>query len=216
MKKILAVFVLVILAGAVCFGQDEPKIKARNALVEAEITLAKTAGTYMVIDLEDRSVSLKARGMVLRKWAIKKTRFWGKAVPIAAYKLEKKSALSQPERPNITPGKEEQEKAAKGKKEAFDLGVLELKDMPVHFSLDFGQGIHLSIRPKTKRFWPALLNVGKTLSRLTFLPLKTVWFAVRKKSFTDIEIVMPSEKDAQGIYWSFLDKQNTLIFQPIK
>jgi hypothetical protein len=205
---------VVAVIGACAIGgwaQDGPSLKKTNRLLEAELSLAKAPGTYMVIDIEGRTVSLKARGIVLRQWPIKKTRSWGKAVPLAVMKLEGKSALSEPERPNITPGKEDKKSEAEGAKDPVDLGVLELKDMPVHFSLDFGKGIRVSVRPRTGRFWPVLVNIAKRISWHTYLPLKTIWFALRKKSFMEIELVMPTEKDAQGIYWSFTYGQNAII-----
>jgi len=211
MKTALSTLILTGVYAIFGWGQESPALKEKNRLLETELSLAKSPGTYMVIDVEGRTVSLKARGIVLRQWEIKKTRSWGKTVPLAVMKLAGKSALSEPERPNITPGKEENKSEAKGGKDSVDLGILELKNMPVHFSLDFSQGIHISVRPRTGRFWPALVNIGKRVSWYTFLPLKTLWYAARKKSFTEIELVMPSEKDAQGIYWSFLEKHNTII-----
>ncbi|MCX6562620.1 MAG: hypothetical protein NTU60_03325 [Candidatus Aminicenantes bacterium] len=215
MKKSSPLVLTLVVAGVLSgYAQERADLFEKNRFFEAELSLAKIPGTYMIIDIGERTVSLKARGQVLRKWTIARTRSWGKSVPLKVFKMEKKSALSQPERPNITPGKEDQKTTDKEKKDSSDLGVLELKDMPVHFSLHFGQNVHISVKPRTKRFWPTLLNVGKTISWHTILPLKTLWFALRKKSFTEIELVMPSEKDAQAIYWSFLDGHSTLIFQP--
>jgi hypothetical protein len=164
----------------------------------------------MIIDLEGGAVLLKARGFILKNWGIESARTWGKPVPVKEYKLLGKSALSKPERKNITPGKEDPQKA-KEKKDASEPEVLELKDMPVHFALLFGDDIRVSFRPKTSRFWPSLLNFGKGVSWFVYLPLKTLWLALGHKSFTEIEVVMQDEKEAQGVYWSFLEGHGTII-----
>jgi len=214
MKRVWIV-VMMMGAGALSIGaQSGLQLAERGRLLEAELSLAKSRGTYMILDIENRTLALKARGLVLRQWAIEKTRIWGKGASLEILKMERKSALAKPERPNITPGKEAKGAKDEENKDTVDLGILELIDMPVHFSLHFGKNIHVSVRPRTKRFWPALMNIGKSISWHTFLPLKTIWFALLKnKAFTEIELIMPSEKDAQSIYWSFLDGQSTLIIQ---
>lgn len=191
-------------------GQDTAKLAKLNRILESEASLANHPASYMIIDLESRAVLLKARGLVLKKWAIKSFRSWGKPVPVKEYKLLGKSALSKPERKNITPGKEEPNKA-KEKKDADELEVLELKDMPVHFTLLFGDDIRISFRPKTSRFWTSILNFGKNISWSAYLPLKTLWLSLKRKSFTEMEIVMQDEKEAQGVYWSFLEGHGTII-----
>lgn len=185
----------------------------QNKLLENELTLARKAASYVIINLQDKGISLKAKGIVLRKWDIQSSKSWGRPVGHVLYKMTKKSALSQPKRPDITPGQEEKKTEDKEKKEAFDLGVLELKDMPIHYDLSFDENISISVRPKTKKFWPSLINIRKTISWFTYLPVKTIWHVLKKKPFTEIEIVMKNEKDAQGVYWSFLDGQSTIIYQ---
>ena len=191
-------------------GQDGAKLARLNKVLECEVSLANTAASYMIIDLDAKAVELKARGLVLKKWAIKSSRTWGKPVAIKEFKLLGKSALSKPERKNITPGKEDPKKA-KEKKGPDDLDVLELKDMPVHFSLKFGDDIRVSFRPTTSRFWPSFLNLGKNIAWFAYLPLKTIWLSLQHKSFTEIEVVMQDEKESQGVYWSFLEGHKTII-----
>jgi len=189
---------------------DTAKLAERNRILESEASLAKNPVSYMIIDLQEGAVRLKARGLVLKQWDIRSSRQWGKSVPIKEYKLLGKSALSKPERKNITPGKEDNNKD-KTKKEPGEPEVLELKDMPVHFILNFEENIRVSFRPKTSRLWPSLMNFGKGVSWFVFLPLKTLWLGVGGKSFTEIEVVMPNEGESQGVYWSFLEGHGTII-----
>jgi hypothetical protein len=206
----VALAILALVSEGLGRGQDMAKLAKMNKVLECEAVLAKTPASYMIIDLESGAVLLKARGLVLKKWDIRSSRQWGKPVPIKEYKLLGKSALSKPERKNITPGKEDSNKD-KTKKNPGEPEVMELKDMPVHFTLNFGDDIRVSFRPKTSRFWPSLLNFGKGVSWAVYLPLKTIWLALGHKSFTEIEIVMPDEKEAQGVYWSFLEGHGTII-----
>jgi hypothetical protein len=214
MKKRAALMMMVGFFAIALKAQNASVGDEQNKLLENELTLARKAASYVIINLQDKSISLKAKGIVLRKWDIQSSKSWGRPVGPAPYKMTKKSALSQPKRPDITPGQEEKKTKDKEKKEAFDLGVLELKDMPIHYDLSFDENIYISVRPKTKRFWPSLMNIGKTISWFTYLPMKTIWHVLKKKPFTEIEIVMKNEKDAQGVYWSFLDGQSTIIYQP--
>jgi hypothetical protein len=196
------------------FGQNKIPSGPDQKLVESELALAIRPISYMVINLRAKTIALKARGMTLKTWPIASWKIWGKSVPANALALKKKSALKNPKRTNITPGKEGgAKKDTNTGKDALDLGVLELKDMPVHFSLDFGNGIAVSVRPKTTRFWPTLVNVWKGVSRTISNPLKTVWVVFRRKSFTQIDLVLPNEKDAKSLYWAFLDGHNTIIYK---
>jgi hypothetical protein len=194
-------------------AQDARQLSVQNRRLENELSLARKPVSYMVIDLEAKKVTLRSRGMVLKKWDVRGFKTWGKPIPDHPLKLLKKTALTKPKRTNITPGQEETKKKSEEKKDTFDIGTLELKDMPVHYDLVFEGNIRISVRPRTKRVWPALRNIAKSVSWLTYLPFKTVWFSARGKSFTQIQLVMGSEKDAQGIYWAFLDGHGTLIYR---
>jgi len=214
MKKDIRMSLAAAILGLLSLSAQDPRVLSeQNRRLENELSLARKPVSYMVIDLESKTVTLRSRGMILKTWGVHRFKTWGKPIPDQTVKLVKKTALSNPKRANITPGQEETKKKSDEKKDTFDLGTLELKDMPVHYNLLFEGNVRISVRPRTKRFWPALLNIAKSVSWLTYLPLKTVWFSVRGKSFTQIELVIRSEKDAQGIYWSFLDGHGTLIYR---
>lgn len=211
MTKSIGAFVTFLLVASLvmAFAQEINLLEESNRVLENELALARMSVLYMVINLEEKAILLKSRGMVLRKWDVQKFKLWGRPIPAEVFKLSKKSALIPPKRPNITPGKEDEQQG--GKKDTVELGVLELDDMPVHYSLTLEEGIRISVRPRTKRFWPALMNFGKSVSWFTFLPLKTIWLTLKKKPFTEVELIMPTEKDARGIYWSYLEGQGTIV-----
>ena len=83
--------------------------------------------------------------------------------------------------------------------------------MPVHFDLIFDDDIRVAIRPRAKKFGTRIANLGKALGWYIGLPIKTIFRAIGRKPFTEIAVVLVSEKDAQGIYWSFLDGHQTII-----
>ncbi len=201
------------------YGQASADLKSRNRLLESELALAKVSGSYVIIDLAGKEISLKARGMTLRKWEIARSRLWGRRIPMRTLKLEMKSALKPPQRPDITPGREEPKPEAKpgaaasapAKPADVDLGILELKDMPLHYDLVFDEDIHVGVRPKSKRFGARMTNLGKTLGWYFGLPIRTIFRTIAKKPFTEISIVVMSEKDAREIYWAYLDGHQTII-----
>jgi hypothetical protein len=209
---ILAMYCAVLACGV--FAQPSGDLKSRNRLLESELALAKTGGSYMVIDIAGKAVSLRARGMIMRKWDIGSSRAWGKRIPMKTLKMKTKSALKPPQRANITPGKEEKpakESSSPAASSEPDLGILELKDMPVHYDLIFEDGIRVAVRPRSGKFGTRITSLGKTLGWYIGLPIKTIFRAIRKKPFTEISIVLSSEKDAREIYWAFLDGHRTII-----
>ncbi len=189
-------------------ADEKTKAAEMNLLLEAEAALAKTPSSYFIMDFGEQAVFLKARGIVLKKWELRKARFWGKAVSIKAVKLFKKSAWFPPKRKNIVPGKDEQGNV--------ELGVLELKDMPSFYRLTFPDGIRISVRPKSGKFLLFFRNLGNALRRYTYLPIKTLWLSLRKNSFTEIDIVLASENDSKALFWAFLEGQSCIIYKPSK
>jgi hypothetical protein len=209
---IAGVFVALALALS---AQGTIDLRRQNKILESELNLARGKGSYMIIDLEGKTISLRARGMVLRQWDIGKSRTWGKRIPMKTLKLERRSALRSPKRTNITPGKDDAKpqtgSSTSGAAAGPDLGILELDDMPVHYDLVFDGDVRVSIRPRSSRLGTGLINLGKSVLWYSWLPIKTVLRSATKKPFTEIAVVLPSEKAAREIYWSFLEGHQTLI-----
>jgi hypothetical protein len=203
-------FVALFLWLALILAAADEKTKAveMNQLLEAEAGLAKAPSSYFIVNLGEKAVFLKAKGIVLKKWELQKAKFWGKAVSIKALQLSKKNAWFPPKRKNIVPGKDEQGNV--------DLGVLELKDMPSLYRLEFRDRIRILVRPKSGKFFLFVRNVGNAFRRFTYLPLKTLWLTLRKRDFTEIELVMASEKDAKAMFWAFLEGQSCIVYKPSK
>jgi len=210
MKKtaVLSLALLMICAAGATMGgsKDGPAANPRAAALEQELALAKTPGMYFLFDFKKRRIDLKFRGLALKTWEIARTKVWGRDFDVRISKLERKSTLFPPKRANITP--------KPGEEADIELDVLELDKMPTHFSLYFGEKLRIKVRPKTRKFGKMVLNAGAGIVWYGFLPLKTVWMSLRKKPFTEIEIVTKNEKDAKAIYWAFYEGQSCLIYHP--
>jgi hypothetical protein len=206
-------------------GQGRSVSARRTAFMEQEYAIAKTAKSYFIFDFEDKTVFLKAKGIVLKQWPIAKFSCWGRATGPLPYALERKTALNPPVRNDVTPVKDDQA-AAEGaivpapapepKKTSLsdDLDILELVKMPVKYTLVLPDEIKIIVHAKKKglaRFWEGF---GRIFSRGIARPYQTIVRAIKKNPFTDIEIVFPEENDAKGVYWSFFEGQKCLIYWP--
>jgi hypothetical protein len=84
--------------------------------------------------------------------------------------------------------------------------------MPARYTLSMREGLFISIRPPSKRFIAKLSSIWHSLSWYTLPPLKVVWFSLRKRPFTAVNIVMKNKKDAQELYWAFLEGSECIIY----
>jgi hypothetical protein len=205
MKRILiAICGAAILAAAGPTGAETP---GHSAFLEQELALAKTSASYFVFDFNARSVVLKARGFALKTWPMATFRKWGRPSAMKPYALAKKSAINKPQRKNITPKPGEPPKDA-------ELDILELDKMPVAYTLELADEIRIHVRPQTGGLKNFLGGLGRIFTWTLAKPIKTVFRALKKSPYTDIEIVVPTEKDAKGVYWSFFEGQKCLIRWP--
>jgi hypothetical protein len=213
-RKAGLIFWLMALISSADLGRArQQNVGARDdQLLESELAVARQAGSYVIMNLEGRSLILKSRGITLKTWSIEKEGYWGKPVPVGAYQLLKKSTWSPPKRANITPEKREDERKGSENTAGFELDTLELKDMPFHFSLLLENNIKISIWPKTPRLWPRLLIIGNSVLRFVYRPLKTLWMAAIRRPYSEINLVLPSETEAKSLFWSLLEGQKCIVY----
>jgi hypothetical protein len=184
-----------------CSDLNDPE----RYLLESELKLAKKPGLYFILDLKDKRISLKARGNLLREWEINHARYWGNPVDVKPISLIEKMTILHPKRERIDPGENEKNKK-------YELKALELDDMPSSYTLSLAEGIFLNVRPEAKGWTSIFPMTLSTLKRHMLLPLKTVWFSVKKKPFTSIEIVLNDKRESQALYWAFTEGTACLIF----
>ena len=204
--------VLLLLTGAVGLsGQpaaDREKIVRGQQELTWEYELAKEPHFYFILDAPHKSLELRVRGMVLRTWKIEAVRFWGKPAFTKIVRLSRKSALKPPQRNVIKPG--ETATVPKDPKEAsgFELDALELKDMPESFSLEFDNGLHVSVKSKEA----GLAGIKEEIYWYGSLPLRSFFGRREGKVISEMQIRFINEKDAQAIYWIFVEGIKGLIY----
>lgn len=206
-----AIIVLLLFAGAAGLsGQttDREKIVRGQQELNWEYELAKEPHFYFVLDAPHKNLELRVRGMVLRTWKVESLRFWGTPAFAKTVRLVKKSTLNPPRRTVIKPG--ETTTAPKDPKAAasFELDALELKDMPKTFSLEFDNGLHVSVKTKQRGFKGFKEDIGWYVT----LPVRSLFGAREGRTTSELEIRFEKEKDAQAIYWIFFDGIKGLVY----
>lgn len=178
---------------------------SEKLLLESELTLAKKPSLYFIFDLRNKKIYLKARGILLREWEIRKVRYWGNPVAIKPIALTEKIAILPPKRESIKPEDSDED-------EKYEVKALELDDMPSSYTLSLTGDIFLCVKPEAKG-WISIFPIAlSTLRWYTLLRLKTLWFSVKKKPFTSIEIVLNIKRESQALYWAFTERMECIIF----
>jgi len=181
------------------------RLVRENNLLKSEQQLAKTPQVYVLFNLVEKKIFIKARGTVLKELSIDSLRTWGASIQVKPMTLLKKDALIEPGRKEIKPAKE-------GEETTSELQALQVGDMPARYRLSLDDTIRLYVRPKAEGTLSTLLNVLSSLkSYLIIRPLGTLWYALRRESFTEIVIYL-SENDARSLYWAFQEGYGCVIW----
>lgn len=207
-RTVIALLLLIGAAGLSGQTADKEKVLRGRQELTWEYELAKEPHFYFVLDAPHKTLELRVRGMVLRIWKIESVRFWGKPAFTKTVRLVKKSALKPPQRNILKPG--ETATAPKDPKAAaaFELDALELKDMPRSFGLDFDNGLHVSV--KTREI--GLRGIREEIYWYGSLPVRNLLGARKGKTISEMEIRFKNEKDAQAIYWIFVEGIRGLVY----
>lgn len=177
---------------------EKDSIIRENQLLEIELSLTKKPKLYFIFNITEKKIYLKAKGIQLREWEIKKMRNWGDPLPMEPVSLVKKSTLFPPKREKIMPNHDKEEKE-------FKLEALELHDMPSSYTLFFKEGTFVYIRSKPKGLISIPYNIAHIITWFTVHPIETVWFSVKRKPFTAVYIALNNKREAQALYWAFIE-----------
>ncbi|MGA2533468.1 MAG: hypothetical protein ABSG19_10580 [Candidatus Aminicenantales bacterium] len=207
MKRHGYFWMLFLAASSGLFGQapDKEKILRTQQELAAENELAKETHFYFVLDVREKNLELKVRGMALRSWKLQSMRFWGKPAFSKTVQLVHKSTLKPPQRNVIKPGETTPTPKDPSK---FELEALELKDMPKTFTLEFDNGLRVSVKTAGK-------GVGALRDEMTWygwLPVQSYFRARNGKSTSELELRFEKETDAQAIYWIFFEGIKGLVY----
>jgi hypothetical protein len=181
------------------------RLVRENNLLKSENQLAKTPQVYVLFNLVEKKIFIKARGTVLKELSTDSLGIWGASIQVKLMTLLKKDALIEPERKEIKPAKE-------GEETTSELQALQVGDMPARYRLNLDGTLWLYVRPKAEGTMSNLLNILSSLkSHLIIKPLGTLWHALRGKSFTEVVIYL-SENDARSLYWTFQEGYGCVIW----
>ena len=226
MKRTIAGWALLAAAaaGLAAGTADRAALAKKQSDLASEYTLAKDPNFYFVFDVGGRKLELRVRGMVLRTWPLGAMRFWGRPDLAGPVELVKKTTLKAPERIVIKPGEEEAlvKAPAPGTKAApsktapataadYDLEALELRDMPKRFSLDFDNGLHVTVKSRDAASGGPLKKLAEAWRWYVALPLENLFGSREGRPVSELELTFEDGKDAQSIYWHFFDGIKGLI-----
>lgn len=185
----------------------QESLRIENQLLETELGVAEAPRIYFLFNFKDSKIYFKARGRVLRELPIKGIRVWGRIPSVAATVLVGKSTLFPPKRVQIQP--------ANAPKDGDDVRIeaLDLKDMPVTFTLEMKDKSSITIRPEATGMMSWLWSARHPVAWYLTRPVLTVWHTARREPFRSIELVI-EEADARALYWSFLDGMTAIVFSP--
>ena len=196
---------------------DRRELAQKHASLTAEYTLAKESNFYFVLDVVGRKLDLRVRGMVLMSWPLEKMRFWGNPGFAGTVQMVKKTTLKAPERIVIKPGETgETAPAPEAKPDAkgaaaptnpaeFTLEALELRDMPKTFSLDFDNGLHISVKSGDGGPQGPARSMRDAWRWYVDLPLRNLFGSREGRKISELELTFPKGENAQAIYWHFFD-----------
>lgn len=179
----------------------------QSQLLETEYSLAKSPHLYFILDIGEKRIDLKAKGLTLRTWRIEKIRLWGDPVLLNPVSIVKKTALFAPKREEIKPEAPESEKK-------FELEALELSDMPPGFTLNLENNISIYVRPDSKGWISFFKTFGRALNWHLFQPLKTVLSAVKKIPYTAFDIRLENRDESRSFYWAAVEDSRFIILPP--
>ncbi|MGB9836594.1 MAG: hypothetical protein ACPLRX_07635 [Candidatus Saccharicenans sp.] len=219
-------------SGEVVRDKARLAILKENKFLEQELLLAKNPQYYFVINLKEKKIELRARGMVLKSWTARDIKYLGPAVPIEIVTLTQKTALKPPKRLLINPAenqnkseaaarseenkdkKKESEKAGatsgSNPSDNFELQALEITDMPSSYELVLSNGLEVAVRTLGKE---TARQRKELVSWYILRPVRNL-FSGGKTEKPRLIIYFDKERDAQGIYWAFIDGLKGLIWLP--
>ena len=203
--KAISITVILFLCLGVSWGESSTAYE-QIRILEAELSLAQGPDCYLVVDVGAKKIYLKAKGVVLREWEIRKARKWGIPLALEPLALKKKSALFPPKREKIRPHE------AKSESDAFELEALEINDMPKSFTMNLDGNISLYIRPHNEGLFSKMAGIPHLVKWYVWCPLRTVFLSLKKDSFHALDLVLASELEAQSFYWVVLEGKKIVIF----
>lgn len=213
--KIILSLIYILFALLISAGAEAEALNSKEELLQSEIELAQKPQVYFMLNLKEKKLYFKARGVILKEIPVEDIKFWGDLLTVKPYAMTKKISSSAPARDKIDPEEIKKEEVKKEEKkddkEKFQLKALELSDMPSSYTLSLDDNVIISVKPSDKGIVQGIYSAAHSLSWYISRPLYTVWNALRKKPYTAVQLRLKKE-DAQSLYWSFVEGGKVIIY----
>jgi hypothetical protein len=210
--RILILFLLLLLGfapAALTSDNALTGLQQFNTFLQAEYDLAKSGTSYLLIDLQEHQLQLKASGLVLETFSIDDSRCWGQPMDLSVASLTGKSSLVSPERYVQVVSVVEQDAA----ETAQPLKAFELHDMPTSYRLHLDNGTEIAVRATSSHWFSRLRNLLAVPAWYLSRPLISNWNFLRGSPYNELALSM-SEQDARKLYWAFSEGTPCLIRLP--
>jgi hypothetical protein len=192
-------------------GAEEKNEAYRNRrLLEEEYALAKTPQFYFMFNLGQKTIELKTRGIVLRKWTAKEIRLSGAPASFKIISLKMKSTMTPPKRRVIKPGESEEPTVITKKSGEIELETYEVFDMPKTFDFVMDEGICISVELTAKKSARILKNIREYLGQT----MKMLGLNKKGPCASRIEVIFNDPEEGQHLYWDFPEGTKGLIWFP--
>ncbi len=184
-------------------------LQQENALLQAEYDLAKAGKPYLLIDLQEQQLELKASGLPLETWHIDSYRRWGYPSALTAVDLQSKSSLAEPEREVHVVSAAVPDGVAADK----PLKAFELADMPTSYRLHLGNGTDITVHPAPGTWFQHLRSILAVPAWYLSRPVISSWKFLRGSPYNELALAI-SAQDARRLYWAFSEGTPCLIRLP--
>ncbi len=166
---------------------DDQTLQEDTRLLEQELQLAARPQIYLVVDLVDRAILVKGRGLELHRLPIQAWSGTGAAALTGTFRLRARPPVVRPR--------------AAGSPDA-ELDPIELADMPAAYELVFEPALTLTISPPPRE--------GPWLWARGFL---AHWWGRLSSSSPRLHLILPREA-GQSLAWSVTDGMAALVRRP--
>jgi len=179
---------------------DVPAMQEATRVLEEELKLAARPQSYLLIDLVENVVLIKARGIPLHR------------IPMAGWSLSGGESMTGvfrlTERPPVVRRKINPTATAEQE-------PISLADMPVRYELTCAPSLTLDIRPSAEEYpWQWTLAAGRTWWR-QLRQWSSTWLAEPNRSPSPSLHLTLSSEHARSLAWSLVDDMPLIIRRPL-
>jgi len=184
-------------------ADDALSLWRENRRLEAEAVLAATPKPYFELDLEQRRIFLKTRGLVLFEVPVQEQGLWGRRPAVGPTSVVRRDALA---RPAVRTGDDKTP-------ETLDEQLLELADMPTSYRLGLAGEVDVEVLSQATGNWPRLRQRFGVWRWQLMRPLVTLRQRRERHETTAIYLILKPE-DAQRLYWSLFEGLDGILIPP--